>query len=80
MIPANIKLSLTLLNVRALSADFSVFALAPQKLIKKNEVTPISSQPKKRTIRLPEKTNNIMLLTNNSNSVTSLSTLGSYLK
>lgn len=77
---AKIKLSLTLLKTRALRADLSVFSLAPQKLIKKNEVTPINSQPKNSTTRLPESTNNIILLTNSNKSVTNLSTLGSYLK
>jgi len=77
---ASIKLSLTLLNTRAFKADLSVFSLAPQKLIKKKEVTPISSQPKNKTIKLPERTNKIILLTNSNNKATSLSTLGSYLK
>ena len=77
---AKIKLSLTLLKTNALSADFNVFNLAPQKLIKKKDVTPISSQPRNSTIKLPDKTSKTILLTNKSNKVTSLSILGSYLK
>jgi hypothetical protein len=77
---AKIKLSLTLLKTNALRADLSVFNLAPQKLIRKNEVTPINSQPKKSTTRLPESTNKIILLTKRSKRVTNLSIFGSYLK
>lgn len=77
---ANIKLSLTLLKTRALRADLRVLSLAPQKLIRKKEVIPISSQPKNNTIKFPDKTNKIILLTNKSSSVTNLSILGSYLK
>lgn len=44
----NKKISLTKLNEKALKLDFSVPLLLFQKLIKKKEVKPINSQPKKR--------------------------------
>jgi hypothetical protein len=43
-----------LLNEKALKADFKVAGLSPQKLIKKKEVIPIISHPKKKTIKFPE--------------------------
>ena len=50
----NIKKSLTLLNVKALNADFRVATLVVQKLIKKKDVRPMSSQPKNNIMVLPE--------------------------
>ena len=40
-------MSLTKLKLKAFKLDFNVERLACQKLIKKNEVKPISSHPKK---------------------------------
>jgi hypothetical protein len=48
--------SLILLKLNALNADFKVPVRSLQKFIKKKEVRPISSHPKKKTIRLPELT------------------------
>lgn len=53
--------SLSLLNEKALKADLRVEDLSPQKLIKKKEVRPMSSQPKKKTTRFPEFTSTSML-------------------
>lgn len=49
-----IAASLNLLKENALKADFKVELLSPQKLIKKKEVIPIISHPKKKTIKFPE--------------------------
>ena len=51
-----------------------------QKLINKNEVKPISSQPKKSIIKLPDKTKITILITKEFKNNISLSTFGSYLK
>ncbi len=51
-----------------------------QKLIKKKEVTPISSQPKNNTITLPDITSITILLTKDKSQNTNRSKLGSYLK
>jgi hypothetical protein len=76
----NIKTSLILLKEYALNAAFKVPILLDQKLIKKNEVIPIISHPKNKTIKLPELTNNIILKINKFKKSKSLSTNGSYLK
>ena len=76
----NKKKSLNLLNENALKAAFKVPTLVDQKLIKKNEVRPINSQPKNITIKLPEDTNKIILIINEFRNRISLSTKGSYLK
>jgi len=73
----NIKTSLTLLKEYALNADFKVPILLAQKLIKKNEVIPIISQPKNKTIKLPELTNKTILKTNKFNNNNKRSTRGS---
>lgn len=80
IIAKNKKKSLTLLKENALKADFSVPALVDQKLIKKNEVRPISSQPKNITIKFPDDTNKIMLIINRFKNSIRRSTNGSYLK
>lgn len=79
-ITKNKNKSLVLLNEYALNAAFSVPTLVDQKLIKKNEVNPIISQPKNRLIRFPAETKNTMLIINIFKKRTSLSTKGSYLK
>jgi hypothetical protein len=76
----NIKKSLTLLKVKALNADFRVATLVVQKLIKKKDVRPISSQPKNNIIVLPEVTKKIILITKDNINSKNLSTRGSYLK
>ncbi len=76
----NIKKSLTLLKVKALKADLSVAVFVVQKLIKKKEVKPINSQPKKSIIVLPEVTKNNILITKDNINNKNLSTSGSYLK
>lgn len=79
-IAKNKNKSLNLLNENALKAAFKVPILVDQKLIKKKEVRPINSQPKNITIKLPEDTNNIILIINEFKNKISLSTNGSYLK
>ncbi len=76
----NIKKSLTLLKLKALNADFNVAAFVVQKLIKKKDVKPINSQPKKSIIVLPEATKNNILITKDKINNKNLSTRGSYLK
>jgi len=56
--------SLNLLNKNALNAAFNVLILVDQKLIKKNEVNPISSQPKNKTKTLPPITSMHILIIN----------------
>jgi hypothetical protein len=63
-----------------LNAAFNVPILVAQKLIKKNEVKPIISQPKNNIIVLPAKTKNTILITKVFNNRINLSTKGSYLK
>lgn len=58
-----IEASLILLNENALKADLNVPGLSLQKLIKKKEVKPISSQPKKKIIMFPALTKINMLKT-----------------
>lgn len=79
-ITKNKKRSLVLLKEYALNAAFNVPTLVDQKLIKKKEVSPIISQPKKRFIKLPADTRNTILIINMFKNNTSLSTKGSYLK
>lgn len=80
IIPINKKKSLILLKEKALKAAFSVPTLATQKLINKNDVNPINSQPKKSIIKLPEDTNTNILIINADKNKINLSTRGSYLK
>lgn len=61
------KTSLTLLNVNAFIADFNVLRRTVQKLISKNEVKPISSQPKNSNNALSAKTNKDILKINQFN-------------
>ena len=79
-IAKNKNKSLNLLKEKALKAAFKVPTLVDQKLIKKNDVKPINSQPKNNTIRLPEDTNKIILIIKEFKNSKSLSTKGSYLK
>ena len=72
--------SLNLLKVKALNADLRVPTLVAQKLISKNEVRPISSQPKSSTSILPDITRVSMLQTKELSIMIRRSTLGSYLK
>ncbi len=72
--------SLNLLKEKALKADFRVEDLSPQKLIKKKEVRPMSSQPKKKTTRFPELTRTSMLAIKAFISEISRLMWGSYLK
>jgi len=72
--------SLNLLKTKALNADFKVDILVDQKLIKKNEVKPINSQPKNKTNKLPLVTKHIILITKQFIKSINLSTFGSYLK
>lgn len=76
----NKDISLILLIKNALKAAFTVPILVFQKLIKKNDVNPINSQPKYNTKKLPPETNNIILPTNVLIKSNNLSTFGSYLK
>jgi hypothetical protein len=68
------------LKTKALKAAFNVDILVDQKFIKKNEVKPINSQPKKRTNILPLVTRQIILITKQLIKRINLSTFGSYLK
>lgn len=76
----NKEASLNLLKTKALNADFNVDILVDQKLIKKNDVKPINSQPKNNTKKLPLVTRQIILITKQFIKRVNLSTLGSYLK
>ena len=80
IININKQTSLNLLKVKALKADFSVEILVFQKLINKNEVKPINSQPKKIIIKLPDVTKIDILITNKFIKIIKRSILGSYLK
>ena len=80
IIAINKATSLNLLKTKALNADFKVETLVDQKLIKKNEVKPINSQPKNKTKKLPLVTKQIILMTKQFINNINLSTLGSYLK
>jgi hypothetical protein len=74
------KQSLSLLKEYALRAHFKVATRVDQKLIKKKEVSPISSHPKKNIIRLPALTKKIILSINEFKNNKRRSTKGSYLK
>jgi len=80
IIDINNETSLNLLNVYALNALFSVLILDDQKLINKNDVKPINSQPKKKTIKFPLETNKTILITKQFINKINLSKLESYLK
>ncbi len=75
-----IQASLNLLNEYALKADFRVATLVDQKLINKNDVNPINSQPKNNTKKLPLLTNNNILITNKFINKINLSTFESVRK
>lgn len=75
-----IAASLNLLKEKALKADLRVEERSPQKLIKKNDVRPISSHPKKKTTRFPELTSTTILAMNAFMREMSRLTWGSYLK
>lgn len=72
-----IKKSLNLLNEKALKAAFKVPALVAQKLIRRKEVSPISSHPKNNTTRLPANTSRSILATKEFKNKRRRSTLGS---
>jgi len=80
IITTNKNRSLALLKEYALNAAFRVPILADQKLIRKNDVNPINSQPKNSTIKLPAETKNAILIINAFKKRMSLSTSGSYRK
>ena len=67
-------------KTKALKAAFNVPIRVDQKLIKKKEVSPINSQPKNKTIKLPLETSNTILITNKFINNNNLSTFGSNLK
>jgi hypothetical protein len=77
IINISIKKSLTLLKENALNAAFKVPTLLTQKLIRKKDVKPISSQPKNSIIILPEDTKNNMLIIKEHKNKINLSTNGS---
>jgi hypothetical protein len=79
-IPKNKNKSLNLLNENALKAALNVPTLVDQKLIKKKDVKPISSQPKNITMKFPDETNKIILIINAFKNNNKRSTNGSYLK
>lgn len=58
------KMSLILLKTKALKAAFNVAFLVTQKLIKTNDVNPISSHPKNSKIVLADETKKTMLRIN----------------
>jgi len=60
----NKKISLIKLKLKALKLDFKVDRLACQKLIKKNEVSPISSHPKNNVKKFAAKTSTSILAIN----------------
>ena len=72
--------SLNLLKTNALKLAFIVPLRKDQKFIRKNEVNPISSQPKYSNNALSEMTNNDILIINQFNKITNLSAWGSFLK
>lgn len=69
--------SLILLNTNALKAAFNVPTRVTQKLIKKNDVNPINSQPKNIIIKLPELTRKTILKTKDDKNKIKRSTNGS---
>lgn len=80
IINISIPKSLILLNKKALKAAFNVLIFVDQKFIKKNDVNPINSHPKKRTNKLPPNTNIHILIINKFMNKNKRSTWGSYLK
>ena len=74
------KQSLTLLKASALKLDLSTPLLVLQKLIKKKEVRPISSQPKKIVNKLSASTRHNILKINQFTKSRNESSLASYLK
>ena len=76
-IAKNKKRSLNLLKEKALKADLKVPIRVDQKLIKKNDVMPIISQPKNKLTKLPEETKNTILMIKRFKKTSSLSTKGS---
>ena len=76
----NKEASLNLLKLKALKAAFKVPTLATQKLIKKKEVIPISSQPRNKSTKFPAVTKITILITNKFKKTNKRSTKGSYLK
>jgi hypothetical protein len=80
IIAKNKNKSLALLNEKALNADLRVLTLQDQKLIKKKDVKPIISQPKKSITKFPEHTKKTILITKEFKKSINLSTNGSYLK
>jgi hypothetical protein len=66
-----------LLKENALKAAFKVPTLLTQKLIRKNDVKPMSSQPKNNIIILPEETKKIILIIKEHKNNINLSTKGS---
>jgi len=74
------EISLNLLKENALKADFKVDFLVVQKLIKTNDVSPISSHPKNNMIVLPEITKKTILIINKFKKSINLGTEGSYRK
>ena len=72
--------SLNLLNEKALNADLNVGLLLVQKLIKRNDVSPINSQPTIKSIILSEITKSIILNENQASNKINLSVFGSFLK
>jgi hypothetical protein len=57
-----------------------VLIFVTQKLIKKKDVNPISSQPKNNIIKFPEETKSNILIIKEQINNKNLSTKGSYLK
>ena len=66
-----------MLKENALKAAFKVPTLLTQKLIRKNDVKPMSSQPKNNIIILPEETKKIILIIKEHKNNINLSTKGS---
>lgn len=75
-----IQTSLILLKTKALKAALTLPTRVLQKLIKKKEVAPINSHPKKKLIKLPAETKISMLITNKFINKIKRSTFGSYRK
>lgn len=78
--PISIPKSLTLLNVYALKADLRVPTRVAQKLIRRKEVRPISSQPINSSAKFPANTRRTILITKELINRIKRSTFGSYLK
>lgn len=64
----------------ALKAAFKVPTLVDQKLIRKNDVSPIISHPKNNIIKFPEDTKKTILIIKAFKNKINRSTKGSYLK